>query len=143
MDHYYDTRCVYANDMAGDILWTICKNESGEGIFSYICDIAMNKTGDRLYVTDDYNGLICTDRAGKEMFRLSDKELGLTKTYGVCTYKRGNVLVSVYHSNNVVQNTEDGQIKGEILSTCMCYDEVSRRLHVGGKTSNLLMYKLD
>lgn len=126
------------------------KDTDGFYLFSEIDDIALNGTGDRVYLTN-WRGLVCVNKDGQLIFRLYLADLSLSDQSGVTIGHRGHVFLYGAGSQNVVEVTEDGHIVGEILSLkdgikwrpgCLSYHVSRSILYVGGKSEKLLMVEL-
>lgn len=141
---------LYVHDLSdGRKLREICKDTEGKNIFSGIEGIALDGTGDHLYVADSERGLVCVSKDGQLLFHLSQEALGLKSACGVSTDNRGHVFVCGYGSHNVVEVTEVGHEVKQIMSQrdgihgprCLRYDAITRRLYVGGNINQIIGFE--
>ncbi|KAL4219401.1 hypothetical protein ACF0H5_021981 [Mactra antiquata] len=100
-------------DMNGTLLRTIINDNDGNELFSSIRHIVFNESGNKMFVGDADNGLVCFDGMGNYLSTIKDNNL--KEVCGVCTDGRGNIFVAGYRSNNVVQYNEDGEKIGVVV----------------------------
>ncbi|XP_045173634.1 uncharacterized protein LOC123535147 [Mercenaria mercenaria] len=108
---YITDKCIslYIHDMAGTLLQTVSKDNSGNDLFANCQKIAISDTGDKIFVTDSKKGVVTVDTQGKHIETFSDT--GVTNALAVCTDYKGNLFVCGNASNNVVQLTQNGKEK--------------------------------
>jgi hypothetical protein len=104
---------VYMYTLSGIKLKLFSKDQSVHTSFSSIYSLAVSKDATRIYVTDFYNGLIVLDNSGQVITSFNDEQLKGAN----CSYltEAGNMLVSGYGSNNVLQFTCDGELMREVI----------------------------
>ncbi|XP_053401727.1 uncharacterized protein LOC128557719 [Mercenaria mercenaria] len=138
---------VYIHDINGTMLHKVTADQSGNPIFSDIKHVSVGTNRDRVYVTDNDTGVITLDIQGNYLSTFTDPDLVYPQ--GVCTDKRGNILVSGYGSSNIVQISEDsktkiGILKTEIYPLSVCFDPYQNRLVVTHNESNTIeVYELE
>ncbi|XP_053389313.1 uncharacterized protein LOC128552306 [Mercenaria mercenaria] len=126
-------KTVYIHDISGTMLHKITTDKSGNPIFSNCKHISVSTNRDRVYVADTVKGVITLDMQGNYLSTFTDPDL--VQPQGVCTDKRGNILVCGYISSNIVHISEDsktmlGIIKTEQNPTSVCFDPHQNRLVV-------------
>ncbi|KAL4224394.1 hypothetical protein ACF0H5_017846 [Mactra antiquata] len=140
----------YIYNMAGTLLKTITCNNAGTSLFSYNRHITFTENGDKLFVCDIKEGLVCFDGAGNYLSTSSDSDLN--GAYGVCVDGHDNVFATGFSSNNVVQFNEDGKKIGVIVQQqdglvgplSACFHQELNRLFVTMHDSNVVkMYGLE
>lgn len=144
------TNRLYVHNMAGKMLRNISHDNNGRALFSAISGVAINGSGNQVFVTDLINGLVCLNRDGMCLFRLFNENLGISLAGGVTSDHQGHVMVTGRGTKNVVLVTKEGRVVGEILSEkdttrsphCLNYDSDRRRIYVGGNMSHLLGFDL-
>ncbi|XP_060552024.1 uncharacterized protein LOC132713438 [Ruditapes philippinarum] len=105
---------VYMYTLSGRKLNQFSKDQSGHKLFSDIDSLAVSKDATRIYVADYKNGLIVLDNNGLVITSFNDDEQ--LKGAGCCYLtETGSVLVSGYHSKNVLQFTCDGEVIREVI----------------------------
>ncbi|KAL4218731.1 hypothetical protein ACF0H5_021319 [Mactra antiquata] len=141
---------LYVYDMNGTKLRTITNDNDGNKLFSKIRHIAFNESGDKMYVCDLDNGLVCFD--GKDNYLSTIKDNDLNGVRGVCTDGRGNIFVAGYWSHNVVQFNEDGKKIGVVVKqedrlkdpiSIFFHREQNRMFVTMGGSDILKMYELE
>ncbi|XP_060579170.1 uncharacterized protein LOC132736107 [Ruditapes philippinarum] len=108
----YETS-VFISTMTGRRLKQFSTDQSGQKLFSDINSIAVSKNAARIYVADDLKGLIVLDNNGQIVTRYNSKLLQMASYCNLT--EAGSVLVSGHDSNNVLQFTSDGELKGEVI----------------------------
>ncbi|KAL4225952.1 hypothetical protein ACF0H5_013940 [Mactra antiquata] len=145
-----DSSFLYVYDMTGTLLQTISTDKSGNKVFTNSRHIAINESGNKMFVADLNNGLVCFDGEGNYLFTVKDNNL--TKVCGVCVDYKGNVFVTGVNSHNVIQYTEKGKKIGVVVKprdwicrpSSVCYHQGLNRLFVTQWKSDLLkMYELE
>ncbi|KAL4218837.1 hypothetical protein ACF0H5_021425 [Mactra antiquata] len=141
---------LYAYDMNGTLLRTIASDNDGNILFSRIRHIVFNESGDKMFVGDESNKLVCFD--GKGNYKSTIKDSDLNVACGVCTDGRGNIFVGGRKFNNVVQFNEDGTKTGVIVKQedglkdprSISFDRGQNRMFVTMNDSDILkMYELE
>jgi hypothetical protein len=114
-NHLYisDETSVFIYTMTGRRLKQFSTDQSGQKLFSDINSIAVSKNAARIYVADDLKGLIVLDNNGQIVTRYNSKLLQMASYCNLT--EAGSVLVSGHDSNNVLQFTSDGELKGEVI----------------------------
>ncbi|XP_053401568.1 uncharacterized protein LOC123540683 [Mercenaria mercenaria] len=132
-------KTVYIYDVSGIMLNKITIDKSGNPIFSNTRHISVSTNRDRVYVADNDKGLITLDMQGNYLSTFTDPDL--VQPQGVCTDKRGNILVCGWRSSNIVQISEDsktklGIFKPEENPLSVCFDPHQNKLAVTHVCSN-------
>jgi DNA-binding beta-propeller fold protein YncE len=104
---------VHIYDLDFNNKTTVSEDIHGSPTFSESRRIAVSDNGDRLFVTDSENGVVILENNGSYIKTI--KEQRLSGEDGICTDRRGNIFLCGYHSNNVVQISEEGESFGVIL----------------------------
>ncbi|KAL4218741.1 hypothetical protein ACF0H5_021329 [Mactra antiquata] len=131
---------LYVYDMNGRILRTITHDNDGNKLFSGIRHIVFNESGNKMFVCDRGNGLVCFD--GKDNFLFTIKDYDLESEHGVCTDGRGNIFVVKCNPHNVVQYNEDGKKIGVVIKKEDGLDEpMSISFHRGQNRMFVTMYR--
>ncbi|XP_060579162.1 uncharacterized protein LOC132736100 isoform X2 [Ruditapes philippinarum] len=114
-NHLYisDETSVYICTMTGRKLKQFSTDQSEQELFSIINSLAVSKDATRIYVADGYKGLIVLDNNGQIVTTFNGEQLQWAN-YCHLT-EAGSVLVSGFHSNNVLQFTSDGELIGEVI----------------------------
>ncbi|XP_045173789.2 uncharacterized protein LOC123535264 [Mercenaria mercenaria] len=99
-------KSLYIHDMAGTLLQTVSKDDSGTDLFENSQMIALSDTGDKIFVTDCKKGVVTVDTQGKHIETFSDTDV--TNASAVCTDYKGNLFVGAKGSGNVVQLSQNG-----------------------------------
>ncbi|XP_053402217.1 uncharacterized protein LOC123540155 [Mercenaria mercenaria] len=128
-----NSKTVYIHDISGTMLHKITTDKSGNPIFSSTRHISVSTNRDRVYVADIETGVITLDIQGNYLSTFTDPDL--VKPQGVCTDKRGNILVTCYRPSNIVQISEDSKTKLSIIKTeqhplSVCFDPHQNKLVV-------------
>ncbi|KAL4218863.1 hypothetical protein ACF0H5_021451 [Mactra antiquata] len=140
---------LYEYDMNGTLLRTIINDNDGNKLFSKIRHIIFSESGDKMFISDADNGLVCFDGMGNYVSTIKDNDLNGVR--GVCIDRRGNIFVAGYSSDNLVQYNEDGKKIGVVVKQddglkrplSMAYSREQNRLFVTMDNSDLLkMYEL-
>ncbi|XP_060574684.1 uncharacterized protein LOC132732307 [Ruditapes philippinarum] len=150
-NHLYisDFTSVYIYTMTGRKLALISTDHSGQELFSSINSLAVGKNGTRLYVADDNKGLIVQDHNGQIITTFNGKQLQ-PASYCHLT-DADSVLVSGYNSNNVLQFTSDGKLKGEVIkddsgkqgiNSLCCNQQMSKMCISRGSEDNIEVYDI-
>jgi DNA-binding beta-propeller fold protein YncE len=99
--------------MSGRKLKQFNTDQSGQKLFSGINSLAVSNDATRIYVADGDKGLIVLDNNGQIVTTFNGEQLQ-EASYSHLT-EAGNVMVSGYTSNNVLQFTTDGELIGEVM----------------------------
>ncbi|KAL4218876.1 hypothetical protein ACF0H5_021464 [Mactra antiquata] len=141
---------LYVYDMNGTLLRTIINDNDGNKLFSSIRHIVFSESGNEMFVGDENSGIVCFD--GKDNYLSTIKGSDLDGVSGVCTDGRGNIFVTGYWSNNVVQYSEDGKKLDVVIKQedglkeplSMHFSQRQNRLFVTMDGSDILkMYELE
>ncbi|XP_053402802.1 uncharacterized protein LOC123539327 [Mercenaria mercenaria] len=138
---------VYIYDRRGTMLHKITNDKSGNPIFSNNQHISVSTNRDCVYVADAKKGVITLDIQGNYLSTFTDPDL--VQPRGVCTDKRGNILVCGYESSNIVQISEDsktklGSIKTKQYPSSVCFNPHQNKLAVTHFYSNTIkVYELE
>ncbi|XP_053390842.1 uncharacterized protein LOC128553691 [Mercenaria mercenaria] len=132
---------VYIHDENGTTLHQITTDKSGNPIFSNSKNISVSTNGNRVYVADIHTGVITLDMMGNYLSTFTDPDL--VAPQGVCTDKKGNILVCGWGSSNIVQISEDsetklGSIKKVECPLSVCFDPPHNKLAVTHYSSNTI-----
>ncbi|KAL4221754.1 hypothetical protein ACF0H5_020009 [Mactra antiquata] len=149
----YSNGCCLTYD--NHLLVTDCnsqklKHNAGKKLFSR--HVAFNKSGNRMYVSDWYEGIVCFDGEGNYLSTIHDSDLDGVD--GVCVDGRGNIFVVGYKSHNVVQFSENGKKIGVVVKDqdvrvlwrphTVCFHQKLNRLFVTMERSNVVnMFQLE
>ncbi|XP_053390774.1 uncharacterized protein LOC128553626 [Mercenaria mercenaria] len=106
---------LYIHDMTGNILQTVTRDNVGQILFSYPRTVAFSDIDDKVFVASWIKGLVIIDGHEKNCQTFTDSELNVAS--GVCTDRRGNLFVSGYSSNNVIQIGRDGKKMGVVVNS--------------------------
>ncbi|XP_053402492.1 uncharacterized protein LOC128557894 [Mercenaria mercenaria] len=140
-------RTVYIHDISGTMLNKITTDISGNPIFSNSKHISVSTNRDRVYVADNDKGVITLDIQGNYLSTFTDPDL--VRPWGVCTDKRGNILVCGFESSNIVQISEYSKTKLGIIKTkqypvSVCFSPHQNKLAVTHYNSNTVnVYELE
>ncbi|XP_045196107.1 uncharacterized protein LOC123551320 [Mercenaria mercenaria] len=100
-------KSLHIHDMTGKMLQTVTQDNAGQGLFSNSRNVAVSDADDKVFVANGVEGLVIIDGQGHHCQTFTDSELKVAS--GVCTDRRGNMFVSGYGSNNVIQIGRDGK----------------------------------
>ena len=118
-----------------DLHWNFLR-KMGRDWLEFPVFLIVSKSGDKLYVSDLYNGVVSFNKNGQCLAIYNERYI--TYANGICEIARDVLLVSGEGSHNVLQ-IKDGRIKvREVLSEedgirkpqSLCYDEKKSRLVV-------------
>ncbi|XP_053390773.1 uncharacterized protein LOC128553625, partial [Mercenaria mercenaria] len=116
-DNLYITdnaRSLYIHDVTGNVLQTVTQ-DNGQYLSSHPRTVAFSYVDDKVFVASWIKGLVIIDGHGKNCQTFTDSELNVAS--GVCTDRRGNLFVSGYKSNNVIQIGRDGKKIGVVVKS--------------------------
>ncbi|XP_060596066.1 uncharacterized protein LOC132749826 [Ruditapes philippinarum] len=143
-----DDTSVYMYTLSGRKLKQFSKDQSGHKLFSDICRIAVSQDATRIYVADYCNGLIVLDNNGQVITSFNDGQLQGSN----CCYltEAGNVLVSGYLSNNVLQFTYEGELIGEVIKAdkrkrgikSVCCNQQMTKIYIGRPADEIEVYDI-
>ncbi|XP_053396826.1 uncharacterized protein LOC128556285 [Mercenaria mercenaria] len=106
---------LYIYDTTGNVLQTVTQDNAGQWLFANSRTVAFSDTDDKLFVASWNIGVVIIDRQGYHCQTFTDSELQWAS--GVCTDRRGNLFVSGYCSNNVIQIGRDGKKIGVVVNS--------------------------
>ncbi|KAL4218742.1 hypothetical protein ACF0H5_021330 [Mactra antiquata] len=133
---------LYVYNMNGTLLRTITNDKDGNKLFSLIRHIVFIESGNKMFVCDHDNGLVCIDGEDNILFTIKDYDLESER--GVCTDGRGNIFVVKWNPYNVVQYNEDGKKIGVVIKGEDGLDEpMSISFHRGQNRMFVTMYRSD
>ncbi|XP_053395823.1 uncharacterized protein LOC123523765 [Mercenaria mercenaria] len=140
-----ESKSVYMYDMNGTMLNRIATDKSGKEIFHCSQHISYSINRSRVYVADQYKGLIALDIQGNYQSTFTDPEL--ERACGVCTDRRRNILVCGL-TTNVIQTNEDntrkvGTLRNMIYSHSACFDPHKNRLVLTSSSDTVRVYELE
>ncbi|XP_053402250.1 uncharacterized protein LOC128557829 [Mercenaria mercenaria] len=142
-----EDKTVYIHDINGVMLHKMTNDKSGKSIFSDTRRISVSTNRDCVYVADFNKGLITLDTQGNYLSTFTDPDLVCPR--GVCTDKRGNILVCGWGSSNIVQISEDSKTTLGIIKTkkhplSISFDPRRNTLAVTNDTINIVnVYELE
>ncbi|XP_053401379.1 tripartite motif-containing protein 2-like [Mercenaria mercenaria] len=140
-------KTVYIHDISGTMLHKITNDKFGKPVFTSSRHISVSTNRDCVYVADNEKGVITLDVQGNFLSTFTDPDLVCPQ--GVCTDKKGNILVCGFGSSNIVQISEDlktklGIFKTEQLPLSVCFDSHHNKLVVTHDVSNTVkVYELE
>jgi hypothetical protein len=108
-----DCNSVYIYTTTGRKLKQFITDQPGQEPPSHIHNIAVSKDATKIYVAVSPKGLIVLDNNGQIVTTSNGKHVQ-SATYCYLT-EAGSVLVTGYHSKNVLQLTSDGELIGEVI----------------------------
>ncbi|XP_053396828.1 uncharacterized protein LOC128556287 [Mercenaria mercenaria] len=106
---------LYIHDMTGNVLQTVTRDHVGQSLFSNTRTVAFSDVGDKIFVASLDKGLVIIHGQGNHCQTFTDSELKAAA--GVCTDSRGNLFVSGYSSNNVIQIGRDLKKLGVVVNS--------------------------
>ncbi|XP_053396725.1 uncharacterized protein LOC128556264 [Mercenaria mercenaria] len=118
-------RLLYIYDLTGNMLQKVTQDNVGLNLFSTNRYVAFSDINDEVFVAGWDKGLVIIDGQGKHCQTLTYSEL--QGASGVCTDRKGNLFVSGYISNNVIQTGRDGKKMGVVVKSSdglVCPDSV-------------------
>ncbi|KAL4221532.1 hypothetical protein ACF0H5_019789 [Mactra antiquata] len=137
---------VYKYDKNGKLLKTYCKYPDGNSIFSDIYNIVVNPVNKHIHVTDSNNGVITMNQEGHVLNVLKDKS---SLPHGICVDQFGQVFVSGYFTNNIIQLNCDGRYITTVISDGLnrpqgiCFDTSRGRFYIGCNRGRCKVYKVE
>ncbi|XP_053401011.1 uncharacterized protein LOC128557564 [Mercenaria mercenaria] len=108
-------KTVYIHDIRDKMLHKVITKKSGTAIFSGNRHLNVSNYRDFVYGADSVKCLIILNKQGNYLSTFTDPDL--VQPWGVCTDKRGNILVCGYISSNIVQISEDSKTKIGMIKT--------------------------
>ncbi|KAL4224455.1 hypothetical protein ACF0H5_017907 [Mactra antiquata] len=141
---------MYVYDMSGTKLRTITHDAVGNELFTYSGHIAINESGNKMFVGNFKAGFVCFDGTGNHMSTIEDSNLDASE--GVCGDGRGNIFVAGRHSHNVVQFNVNGKKVGVVVKQengierpkSICFHPNTNRMFVTMLDSDILkMYEFE
>ncbi|XP_053396823.1 uncharacterized protein LOC123551317 [Mercenaria mercenaria] len=135
---------LYIHDMTGNVLQTVTQNNAGQSLFSNSRNVAFSYLYDKVFVASCNKGLVIIDGQGNHCQNFTDCELSVAS--GVCTDHRGNLFVSGFSSNNVIQIGRDGKKLGVVANSSnglkcplsLCFDTRQCKLVISQESSNVV-----
>ncbi|XP_053402030.1 uncharacterized protein LOC123540358 isoform X2 [Mercenaria mercenaria] len=132
---------VYIYDITGTMLHKITNDKFGKPIFTRCRHISVSTNRDCVYVADMDKGVITLNMLGNYLSTFTDPDL--TWPQGVCTDKRGNILVCGWKSSNIVQISEDSKTQLSLIKTepnpgSICIDPYQNKLVFTHEDSNTI-----
>ncbi|XP_053390784.1 uncharacterized protein LOC128553634 [Mercenaria mercenaria] len=135
---------LYIHDMTGNILQTVTQDNAGQNLFSNSRTVAFSDVDDKVFVASWDKGLVIINGQGKHCQTFTDSELKAAS--GVCTDHRGNVLITGYSSNNVIQIGRDGKKMGVVTNSShglkrplsLCFDTQHSKLTITLENSDVV-----
>ncbi|XP_053396819.1 uncharacterized protein LOC128556284 [Mercenaria mercenaria] len=133
---------LYIHDMTGNILQTVTQDNAGQSLFSNSRTVAFSDVDKEVFVAGWGKGLVIIDGQGKHCQTFIDSELNVAS--GVCTDRRGNLFVSGFNSNNVIQIGRDGKKMGVVVNQLdglenpesVCFDKRQCKLLITQRNNN-------
>lgn len=132
-----DSRVVYKYDMDGSLQKEYNANPEGNDVSSDIVNIVVNPLNNYIHVTDYINNTVIT--MDQEGFVVNIVKDVISGPWGICLDNYGQVFVSGYYSNNIIQLNSDGKFIKTVIneeasgSRGLCFDKTCERLYVGNR----------
>ncbi|KAL4224248.1 hypothetical protein ACF0H5_017701 [Mactra antiquata] len=105
-------KSLYMYDMSGNILKTVTSDKSGQPLFQCSKHITFNDKKDRLFVCDEYKGLVCFNAQCDYVETITYHNISPT---GVYIDGHGNVIVAD-NKSQIIQCEREGQKRGIIVN---------------------------
>ncbi|XP_053390772.1 uncharacterized protein LOC128553624 [Mercenaria mercenaria] len=139
-----DADSLYIHDMAGNVLQTVTGNNIRKNMFANSRFIAFSDVDEKMFVASWHKGLVIIDGKGNHCQTITDSELNVAS--GVCTDRRGNLFVSGFSSNNVIQIGRDGKKLGVVVKSSdgltsplsLCFDMRQSKLVITQYNSDVV-----
>jgi hypothetical protein len=128
---------VFVYNMKGIMLIQFSKDKSGDNLLSDINCLTVSRDDERIYVSDLKRGIVVLSQDGD--LHWGNNTSKLVDAREVSETNSGDILVCGYFSNNIVQFSPNGEVRGEILTSddkdgclqAVCYDHNHMRLLIG------------
>ncbi|XP_045195966.2 uncharacterized protein LOC123551249 [Mercenaria mercenaria] len=108
-------KSLFIHDMTGDLLQTVTQNNAGQSLFTNPRTVAFSDIDDKVFVASWDKGLVVIDGQGKHCQTFTDSELRWASE--VCTDRKGNLFVSGFSSNTVIQIGRDRKKMGVVVKS--------------------------
>ncbi|KAL4225439.1 hypothetical protein ACF0H5_016129 [Mactra antiquata] len=140
-----DTK-LYEYSLTGVKGRTVYQNEPSSTKF---CHVKVDTSGSVFYISDEMSGLYVVNTSGDLASTYFDQTL--SEAQGVCVMDTGDVLVSGFQSDNVIEVDKTGTKKIRTLiqdagyisdPKCLYFHEQTRDLYVGQWNDYLSIFKL-
>ncbi|KAL4224308.1 Transcription intermediary factor 1-alpha [Mactra antiquata] len=126
-----ESKSLYVYDMSGKLLKKVTDDCHGQPLFTRANHIVFDADGKKIFIGDDYKGLVCFDAQCDYIETIEDQNVAPD---GVCMDNYGNVIIANYRSKIIFQIRGDGQRMGIIVNQAECEGRPrSVRFHTGLK----------